>query len=92
MAYKFNEKFAAKVNFGWLKGTDWTANNYDGKPGTGATRASLDYDGYNVYGDLVAANLNVLAGGTLVSLVQETQSTKVVIDITLMDSHNNNIK
>jgi len=64
MAYKFNEKFAAKVNFGWLKGTDWTANNYDGKPGTGATRASLDYDGYNVYGDLVAANLNVLAGGT----------------------------
>ncbi|WP_400076150.1 TonB-dependent receptor [Winogradskyella sp. R77965] len=64
MAHKFSEKFAAKVNFGWLKGTDWTADNYDGKPGTGATRASLDYDGYNVYGDLVAANLNVLAGGT----------------------------
>jgi outer membrane receptor protein involved in Fe transport len=64
MAYKFNEKFAAKVNFGWLKGTDWTANNYDGKPGTGETRADLAYDGYNVYGDLVAANLNVLAGGT----------------------------
>ena len=64
MAYKFSEKFAAKVNFGWLKGTDWVANNYDGKPGTGDTRADLGYDGYNVYGDLVAANLNVLAGGT----------------------------
>ncbi len=64
MAYKFSEKFAAKVNFGWLKGTDWTANNYDGKPGTGDTRADLGYDGYNIYGDLVAANLNVLAGGT----------------------------
>ncbi|WP_299120679.1 TonB-dependent receptor [uncultured Winogradskyella sp.] len=63
MAYKFSEKFAAKVNFGWLKGTDWTANNYNGKPGTGATRESLDYDGINVYGDLVAANLNVSAGG-----------------------------
>ena len=63
MAYKFSEKFAAKVNFGWLKGTDWTANNYDGKPGTGDTRADLGYDGYNVYGDLVAANINVLAGG-----------------------------
>lgn len=64
MAYKFSEKFAAKVNFGWLKGTDWTANNYNGKPGTGNTRADYGYDGYNVYGDLVAANINVLAGGT----------------------------
>ncbi|WP_142784334.1 TonB-dependent receptor [Changchengzhania lutea] len=63
-AYKFSNKFAAKVNFGWLKGTDWTADNYNGKPGTGATRESLDYDGINVYGDLVAANINVLAGGT----------------------------
>jgi outer membrane receptor protein involved in Fe transport len=41
MAYKFNEKFAAKVNFGWLKGTDWTANNYNGKPGTGESRVYL---------------------------------------------------
>jgi len=64
MAYKFSEKFAAKVNFGWLKGTDWTANNYNGKPGTGDTRADLGYDGYNVYGDLVAANINVLAQGS----------------------------
>ncbi len=64
MAYKFNEKFAAKVNFGWLKGTDWTADNYNGKPGTGDTRASYGYDGINVYGDLVAQNINVLAGGT----------------------------
>ncbi len=63
MAYKFNEKFAAKVNFGWLKGTDWTANNYNSKPGTGATRASTDYDGINIYGDLVAQNINVLASG-----------------------------
>lgn len=63
MAYKFSEKFAAKVNFGWLKGTDWTANNYNGKPGTGETRADLGYDGYNIYGDLVSANINVLAGG-----------------------------
>ena len=61
MAYKFNEKFAAKVNFGWLKGTDWTANNYDGKPGGGATRASIDYDGYNIYGDEVSTNINGVA-------------------------------
>ncbi len=63
MAYKFSDKFAAKVNFGWLKGTDWWATNYEGKPGTGATRASLNYDGYNVYGDEVATNIRAASGG-----------------------------
>lgn len=60
-AYKFSDKFAAKVNFGWLKGTDWTANNYHGKPGTGDTRASLAYDGYNIYGDEVSTNIKGVA-------------------------------
>jgi len=63
MAYKFSDKFAAKVNFGWLKGTDWAANNYNGKPGTGDTRDALAYDGYNVYGDEVATNIRAASGG-----------------------------
>ncbi|MGR7812965.1 TonB-dependent receptor [Lacinutrix undariae] len=63
MAYKFSDKFAAKVNFGWLKGTDWYANNTEGKPGTGATRADVGYDGYNVYGDEVSTNIRAAAGG-----------------------------
>ncbi|CDF81036.1 TonB-dependent receptor [Formosa agariphila KMM 3901] len=63
IAHKFSDVFAAKVNFGWLKGTDWAANNYTGKPGTGATRASADYDGYNVYGDEVATNIKAASGG-----------------------------
>ena len=62
-AYKFSEKFAAKVNFGWLKGTDWFANNIQGKPGGGATRAALDYDGVNVYGDEVSTNIRATSGG-----------------------------
>lgn len=62
-AYKFSDHFAAKVNFGWLKGTDWTANNYQGKPGTGDTRASVGYDGYNIYGDEVATNIRAASGG-----------------------------
>ncbi len=62
-AYKFSEKFAAKVNFGWLKGTDWTANNYDGKPAGGSTRAALNYDGYNIYGDEVGTNIRAASGG-----------------------------
>ncbi|WP_417290516.1 TonB-dependent receptor [Corallibacter sp.] len=63
VAHKFSEKFAAKVNFGWLKGTDWVANNMQGKPGGGATRASVDYDGYNVYGDEVSTNIHDASGG-----------------------------
>lgn len=62
MAHKFSEKFAAKVNFGWLKGTDWTANNYKGKPGTGDTRESVGYDGINIYGDLVSTNIRAASG------------------------------
>lgn len=63
IAHKFSDKFAAKVNFGWLKGTDWYATNYQGKPGTGDTRASLNYDGYNVYGDEVSTNIRAASGG-----------------------------
>lgn len=58
MAHKFSEKFAAKVNFGYLKGTDWFATNYDDKNLVGGTReTNLNYNGVNVYGDEVTANL-----------------------------------
>ena len=61
IGHKFNEKFAAKVNVGYLSGTDWGANNTSGKVGTGKTRAAIDYDGVNVYGDEVSTNLNGVA-------------------------------
>jgi len=61
MAYKFNEKFAAKVNFGYLKGTDWFAVNEDDKLNRGLTRADIDYDGINVYGDEVSTDINGVA-------------------------------
>ncbi len=54
LAYKFSDKFAAKVNFGYLKGTDWAANNTKDKLNRGFTRADADYDGINIYGDEVA--------------------------------------
>jgi outer membrane receptor protein involved in Fe transport len=61
MAYKFSEKFAAKVNFGYLKGTDWFAVNEADKLNRGLTRADIDYDGINVYGDEVSTNINDVA-------------------------------
>lgn len=60
-AHKFSDKFAGKVNFSVLRGTDWAANNEMGKVGGGATRASTDYDGINVYGDEASENMQVVA-------------------------------
>ncbi|APA64034.1 TonB-dependent receptor [Maribacter sp. 1_2014MBL_MicDiv] len=60
-AHKFSNKFAAKVNFGYLKGTDWAANNTDDRNTVGGTRDNLNYDGINVYGDEVATNIKEVA-------------------------------
>ncbi|WP_339896067.1 TonB-dependent receptor [uncultured Algibacter sp.] len=64
-AHKFSDKFAAKINFSYLQGTDWAANDTRGKDRDntfvkpGSTRANdIDYDGINVYGDLVSTNLS----------------------------------
>jgi len=66
-AHKFSDKFAAKVNFGYLKGTDWAATSEEGKNSnnygiSGSTRANdLNYDGINVYGDEVSADIKDVA-------------------------------
>ena len=62
MAYKFSDKFAAKVNFSYLKGTDWVANDYSDKFNPGQTRADPGYDGINTYGELAAANIRTESG------------------------------
>ncbi|WP_147677755.1 TonB-dependent receptor [Algibacter pacificus] len=59
-AYKFSNKFAAKVNFGYLKGTDWAATSEEDKLNPGGTRANINYDGINVYGDEVSTNLKAV--------------------------------
>ena len=61
MAYKFSDKFAAKVNFGYLNGTDWAANSEVDSDMFGGTRdTNLNYNGINVYGDEVSTNLNAV--------------------------------
>jgi len=62
MGHKFSEKFAAKVNFGYLKGTDWAATSEVDKIDPSRTRANTDYDGINVYGDEVATNIRAASG------------------------------
>ena len=60
-AHKFSDKFAAKVNFGYLKGTDWAATSEVDKITPGGTRADLNYDGINVYGDEVSTDIKDVA-------------------------------
>lgn len=63
-AHKFNNKFAGKINFGYLKGTDWAANSEVDKNMVGGTRATnVNYNGINVYGDIVFTNIRAAAGG-----------------------------
>ncbi len=61
-AHKFSDKFAAKVNFGYLKGTDWAATSEADKTIEGGTRADTNYDGINVYGDEVSTNIRSASG------------------------------
>jgi outer membrane cobalamin receptor len=57
MAKAFNKYVAGKVNFTYMRGTEWHAVNYDDKTREGIDRNSIDYDGINVYGDEVATNI-----------------------------------
>lgn len=63
-AYKFSEKFAAKINFSYLNGTDWFANSQQDLDTRGGTRESnLNFNGLNVYGDEVSTNIRTASGG-----------------------------
>ncbi|MBU3011490.1 TonB-dependent receptor [Polaribacter vadi] len=65
MAHAFSEKFAAKVTFSALDGTEWYATDYrntsNGKYIAGDRNSDRNYDGLNVYGDEVSTNINGVA-------------------------------
>ncbi len=54
-AKAFNNKFAFKVNFSYMKATDWTANDYKTDRNNPASKTDLsssqNFDGLNLYGD-----------------------------------------
>ena len=71
-AKAFNDKFAVKVNFGYMKGTDWRSNtrldqNPNNLKSANPTFAALDgtnnvaFDGWNKYGDDALAGSNVVS-------------------------------
>ncbi len=69
-AYAFSEKFAAKVSFSYLDGTDWYANDdrqytrtVVGQPDaiTPFSPSRLAHDGLNIYGDEIQTNIHDVA-------------------------------
>ncbi|MCB4798001.1 TonB-dependent receptor [Neotamlana laminarinivorans] len=75
-AQKFSEKFAGKINFGYLKGTDWAATSEVDKIDPTRTRADLDYDGINVYGDEVSANIRSLAPESIKGIIPDVDVSR----------------
>nr|WP_294876963.1 TonB-dependent receptor [uncultured Pedobacter sp.] len=67
LAKAWNNKFAVKATFSFLQAKDWQADNYSNFDRTGRTFKSGDrasdpnYDGINVYGDEINANLLTVA-------------------------------
>lgn len=67
IAHKFSEKFAAKANFSYLRGTDWFATSTVNVLDSTTDRSDPNYDGLNVYGDEVSTNIRGV-GVALVNL------------------------
>lgn len=82
MAYKFSEKFAAKVNFGYLKGTDWFATNEEDRFNRGLSRADTNYDGINIYGDEVSTNIRDASGLGIIPDVEVSRTGYQERDLT----------
>lgn len=84
VAHKFSDKFAAKANFSYLKGTDWHAVSEVDVLNPGRDRSHPNYDGLNIYGDEVStnirgvgealANMGVIPGGAVNLLPNESVS------------------
>jgi len=70
VSHKFDEHFAAKANFTFMKGKEWYATDYRDKDlvnNVGLDRSYYNYNGINVYGDEASTNIKGV-GQTLSSL------------------------
>jgi iron complex outermembrane recepter protein len=86
-AKAFNNKFAFKVNLAYIGAKDWEANNFtnlnvggieNGKRGAGV---DADYDGTNIYGDEVQANMLTVANSMVAAKLLPSAATALVPNI-----------
>jgi iron complex outermembrane receptor protein len=79
-AHKVNDKFAFKLNFSALQGTDWWANDTRHINGDEVVEGYTgpDYDGVNLYGDEIATTLEL--GGQSVKVARTGYAEKDLVD------------
>ena len=99
MAHVFSDKFAAKATLAVLQGTDWFATDYRNTSGgemiAGTRESDRNYNGVNVFGDEVSANirgvaqtlegLGLIPGGASALIPSENISRKGYYERDLMD-------
>jgi outer membrane cobalamin receptor len=94
-AKAYNDKFAFKINLGYLNGTDWTANdesfyisNTIATTQSDETIANLlatprndpNFNAVNVYGDEVQASVDLMGNGTLTPINRTGIKESDIID------------
>lgn len=82
-AYKFSNKFAAKVNFSYLRGTDWFAVSEQDLDTPGGTReTNTNFDGLNIYGDEVSTNIRTASGLGIIPDIEVSRTGYAEEDLT----------
>ena len=101
MAYAFSDYFAAKATLSYLKGTEWFAVDYRDElnPASTSHAGNPNYNGLNVYGDEVSANIKGVAGKipgfppALAALVPNVNVSRTgYTDNDLMDNNAKSVK
>jgi iron complex outermembrane recepter protein len=91
-AKAWNNKFALKLNFAYLSAKDWEATNTDNlnssnkvpggiENGSRGAGVNYDYDGINVYGDEVQANMLTVANALVAAKIIPSAATGLVPSI-----------
>jgi len=82
-AYKFSDKFAVKVNFSYLRGTDWFAVSEEDQDTPGGTReTNTNFDGLNIYGDEVSTNIRDASGLGIIPDIEVSRTGYAEEDLT----------
>ncbi len=86
-AKAWNNKFAVKVNFSYLGAKDWEATNYSNlnlggvQNGSRGLGVNPDYDGINIYGDEVQANMVTVANGLVTAKLLPSAAVALIPNI-----------
>lgn len=82
-----NNKFAFKVNLAYITAKDWQATNYSNlnlggvENGTRGAGVKTDYDGMNIYGDEVQANMTTVANGLIAAKLLPSAALALVPNV-----------